>query len=72
LSLWLTDLVADRSQQIRERRPAEDAAKLQAIIVNETDVFDDHVVNLPFAPLEIKPAIDGKFSPRRPRTRGGK
>jgi len=57
-------LLRNRSQQVREKRPAEDAAKLRAIMVNDTDVFDDHVVNLPFAPLEIKPVINGKFSPR--------
>lgn len=57
----LLNLVADRLQQFGEGRAAEDAAKLRAIIINDTDVFDDHVVDFPLTCLETEPVIDGRF-----------
>jgi len=61
MSRWLMDLVADRLQQFFEGRAAEDAAKLRAIVVNDTDVFDDNIAPLPRAPLEIEPVSDGEL-----------
>ena len=61
--LCLIDLVANRLQQFREGGSFKDAAKLRAIIVNDIDVLDDHVINLLFAPLQIEPVIDGQTPP---------